>query len=91
MGYSRVSFLELETFYSVNLWIIAQAHKNRISTHYANYDSLITQIKTQLYEAVMRETCEAVKCCSSNKNLNQGDDYDRLIRFKPTTHRAKSF
>ena len=62
----------------------------------ANYDSLITQIKTQLYEAVMRDNDyeDTVKMLILHELKNfkpKGDDYDRLIRFKPTTHRAKSF
>ena len=60
------------------------------------YDSLITQIKTQLYEAVMRDNDyeDTVKMLIVYELKNfkpKGDDYDRLIRFKPTTHRAKSF
>ena len=62
----------------------------------ADYDSLITQIKTQLFEAVMREgdyedTVKMLLLHELKKFKPTGDAYDRIIRFKPTTHRAKSF
>jgi len=62
----------------------------------ANYDTLITQIKTQLFEAVMRDKDyeDTIKMLLKHELKNfkpNGDEYDRLIRFKPTTHRAKSF
>ena len=61
-----------------------------------NYDSLITQIKTQMFEAVMREGDyeDTVKMLLLHELRNfkpKGDDYDKAIKFKPTTHRAKSF
>ena len=61
-----------------------------------DYDSLIIQIKTQLYEAVRRDEDyeDTVKMLIVHELKNfkpNGDEYDRLIRFKPTTHRAKSF
>ena len=62
----------------------------------ADYDSLITQIKTQLFEAVMRDNDyeDTVKMLILHELKNfkpKGDDYDKAIKFKPTTHRAKSF
>ena len=62
----------------------------------ANYDSLVTQIKTQLYEAVMRDNDyeDTVKMLLLHELRNfkpKGEQYDKAIKFKPTTHRAKSF
>ena len=62
----------------------------------ANYDSLITQIKSQMFEAVMRDGDyeDTVKMLLLHELRNfkpKGDDYDKAIKFKPTTHRAKSF
>ena len=62
----------------------------------ADYDSLVTQIKTQLFEAVMRDNDyeDTVKMLLLHELRNfkpKGDDYDKAIKFKPTTHRAKSF
>ena len=62
----------------------------------ADYDSLVTQIKTQLFEAVMRDNDyeDTVKMLILHELKNfkpKGDDYDKAIKFKPTTHRAKSF
>ena len=62
----------------------------------ANYDSLITNIKTQMFEAVMRDEDyeDTVKMLLLHELRNfkpKGDDYDKAIKFKPTTHRAKSF
>ena len=62
----------------------------------ANYDSLVTNIKTQMFEAVMREGDyeDTVKMLLLHELRNfkpKGDDYDKAIKFKPTTHRAKSF
>ena len=62
----------------------------------ANYDSLITNIKTQMFEAVMRDGDyeDTVKMLLLHELRNfkpKGDDYDKAIKFKPTTHRAKSF
>ena len=61
-----------------------------------NYDSLITQIKSQMFEAVMRDGDyeDTVKMLLLHELRNfkpKGDDYDKAIKFKPTTHRAKSF
>ena len=61
-----------------------------------NYDSLITQIKTQMFEAVMREGDyeDTVKMLLLHELRNfkpKGEQYDKAIKFKPTTHRAKSF
>ena len=62
----------------------------------ANYDSLIIQIKTQLYEALRRkedyeDTIKMLIAFELENFKPKGEEYDRLIRFKPTTHRAKSF
>ena len=62
----------------------------------ADYDSLVTQLKTQLFEAVMRDNDyeDTVKMLILHELKNfkpKGDDYDKAIKFKPTTHRAKSF
>ena len=62
----------------------------------ANYDSLVTNIKTQMFEAVMRDEDyeDTVKMLLLHELRNfkpKGDDYDKAIKFKPTTHRAKSF
>ena len=62
----------------------------------ADYDSLITQIKTQLFEAVMRDNDyeDTVKMLILHELKNfkpKGEQYDKAIKFKPTTHRAKSF
>jgi len=62
----------------------------------ANYDSLVTNIKTQMFEAVMRDGDyeDTVKMLLLHELRNfkpKGDDYDKAIKFKPTTHRAKSF
>ncbi len=62
----------------------------------ANLEFLIVSIKTQLMESVAREDEyeDTIKMLLKHE-LKQfkptGDDYDRRIRFKPTTHRAKSF
>ena len=61
-----------------------------------NYDSLVTNIKTQMFEAVMRDGDyeDTVKMLLLHELRNfkpKGDDYDKAIKFKPTTHRAKSF
>jgi len=60
------------------------------------YDSLITQIKSQMFEAAMRDGDyeDTVKMLLLHELRNfkpKGDDYDKAIKFKPTTHRAKSF
>ena len=62
----------------------------------ANYDSLIVQIKTQLYEALRRkedyeDTIKMLIAVELENFKPKGEEYDRLIRFEPTTHRAKSF
>ena len=62
----------------------------------ANYDSLVRNIKTQMFEAVMRDGDyeDTVKMLLLHELRNfkpKGDDYDKAIKFKPTTHRAKSF
>ena len=61
-----------------------------------NYDSLITQIKSQMFEAVMRDGDyeDTVKMLLLHELRNfkpKGEQYDKAIKFKPTTHRAKSF
>ena len=62
----------------------------------ANYDSLVTNIKTQMFEAVMRDEDyeDTVKMLLLHELRNfkpKGEQYDKAIKFKPTTHRAKSF
>jgi hypothetical protein len=62
----------------------------------ANLESLIVSIKTQLLESVAREddyedTIKMLIVHELKHFKPKGNDYDRLIRFKPTTHRATSF
>ena len=62
----------------------------------ANLEFLIVSIKTQLLESVAREDDyeDTVKMLLLHELRNfkpKGDDYDKAIKFKPTTHRAKSF
>ena len=57
---------------------------------------MVTNIKTQMFEAVMRDGDyeDTVKMLLLHELRNfkpKGDDYDKAIKFKPTTHRAKSF
>ena len=60
-----------------------------------NLEFLIVSIKTQLLESVAREddyedTIKMLIVHELKDFKPKGDDYDRLIRFKPI-HRAKSF
>ena len=62
----------------------------------ADYDSLITNIKIQLLEAVRREEDyeDTIKMLLLHELRNfkpKGKKHDKTIKFKPTTHRAKSF
>ena len=61
-----------------------------------NLEFLVVCIKTQLLESVAREdeyedTIKMLLRHELKKFKPTGDDYEKIIRFKPTTHRAKSF
>ena len=62
----------------------------------ANLEFLIVSIKTQLLESVIREDDyeDTIKMLLVHELKNfepKGDYYEKIIRFKPTSNRAKSF
>ena len=62
----------------------------------ANLEFLIVSIKTQLLESVIREddfeyTIKMLLVHELKNFEPKGDYYEKIIRFKPTSNRAKSF
>ena len=62
----------------------------------ANLEFLIVSMKTQLLESVIREDDfeDTIKMLLAHELKNfepKGDYYEKIIRFKPTSNRAKSF
>ena len=62
----------------------------------ANLEFLIVSMKTQLLESVIREDDfeDTIKMLLVHELKNfepKGDYYEKIIRFKPTSNRAKSF